>query len=211
MLSKNKWKSFALSFTYNTNKIEGSKLSFTEVKDIILINSVPAQASREDVEECIGLYKAINYVRKNFNQPITPELIKLLHRMVFHKTKSFAGNFREKPDENIVIVNKYGNIIAKPTSPQFVAKEISDLCNSTNERASDEDEPFRFHIAFENIHPFLDGNGRTGRLLLNLMLLKQGKKPYDIKFEDRVLYYTRLDYPSLENIKAFKEDYEKQQ
>ena len=62
----------------------------------------------------------------------------------------------------------------------------------------------RFHIEFEGIHPFIDGNGRTGRLLVNLELMKAGYPPIDIKFTDRMRYYDAFDHRS-EMVKLFGE------
>lgn len=200
---------FLINFTYNTNKIEGSRLSFEDVKSVIQYKKHPADVTNEDINECIGLYSTMSRLIDNLRLKITPVLIMQIHYDIFSNSKPFAGNFRSKPNESIVIVDGSGHTIGTTASPDEVYGDIEDLCKSHLSKLDDIYEIFRFHIRFENIHPFLDGNGRVGRVLLNYMLLQQNRNLIDIKYEDRFAYYRFFELNLKDGVKAFEDFYEK--
>ncbi len=207
MMQVSKKEDFLISFTYNTNKIEGSELSLTDVENIILYGKQPRNAKEDDIRECVGLYTTMKTLMSNFSFDVEPDFISIIHYNIFSESKPFAGRFRIKPDESVVIMDSHKNIVGETSPPDLVYEEIEDLCKSYNDNKDDLYEPFRFHIRFEHIHPFLDGNGRVGRVLLNYMLLKQHMDPIDIKYEDRAFYYSLFQMPIVEATKRFYDFY----
>ncbi|MEM3860166.1 MAG: Fic family protein [Candidatus Micrarchaeaceae archaeon] len=206
------WKEFAINFTYNTNAIEGSNLSLTDVRNILEKNIIPKEASSEDVAECYGLYKAINTIKDDLDKEgpskkLTLQYILKLHYIVFEKTKPFAGKFRSKKEDAVIIEDNFGHVISYPEMPDKVFTLMRDIVNIYNEDWINLNEIFRFHIRFENIHPFLDGNGRVGRLLLNYMLLRANKEPFDIKYNERNSYYKVFSGTIQEGGEMLKEMY----
>lgn len=199
---------FLINFTYNTNKIEGSKLSFEDVKNIIQNKKYPDGASYEDIGECLGLYSTMSGLIDDLSLEITPDLISGIHYKIFSNSKSFAGKFRESPDERVAIFAGSGKIVGTTTPPFAVRGEIESLCKSHATNKDDIYEPFKFHIRFEKIHPFLDGNGRVGRVLLNYMLLKQGRNPIDIEYKDRATYYDFFSVDIQDGVQEFKDFYD---
>ena len=199
---------FLIHFTYDTNKIEGSKLSFEDVENIIKNDKYPIDATNEDINECIGLYSTMLELFQKPNLKITPTLIKKIHYMIFSESKIFAGVFRSKPNERVAIFDNFGNLINRTTPPEKVRSEIKNLCDKHSLKTHDDIyEPFRFHILFEKIHPFLDGNGRVGRVLLNYMLIKQYRPLINIRYEDRLTYYGFLTTTLQDGTKAFANFY----
>lgn len=191
-LSEKDWKLFSEVFTYNTNAIEGSKLNQKEVKDVLENDKWP-EKSKEDIAETYGVDEAIRFIRGT-KEHISINLIKRIHQIVFKNSKSFAGKFRKKREEVVVMDNK-GNVVHEG-SPQsrinHLLKELVSWYDKNKNKYPALLLGAVVHNQFENIHPFADGNGRVGRILLNNILIKHGLPPINIDFKNRIEYYNTL-------------------
>ena len=191
-LSKRDWEVFSEIFTYNTNAIEGSKLNQKEVKDLLEKDRWPNK-SKEDIAEAYGVDEAILFIRWT-KEHISIELIKKVHKIIFKNSKSFAGKFRKKSEEVVVMDNK-GNVIhegAFQARINHLLKELIEWYEKNKSKYPALILAAVVHNQFENIHRFRDGNGRVGRILLNNILLKHGLPPMNIDFKNRVEYYNSL-------------------
>jgi Fic family protein len=192
-LSDLDWDKFKEAFTYNTNAIEGSYLESKEVKDILREDKWPEGKSKEDIAETYGVSEAIDYIRA-VEEHISLGLIKDIHRIVFKNSKAFAGEFRKKGVE-VVVADAYGNVIHRGAPSQKASKLLKDLADWYNDNKA-EYPPLVLaavvHNQFEMVHPFQDGNGRVGRILLNNILLKHNLPPLNIELRNRREYYAAL-------------------
>ena len=210
-LSKEDWKVFSELFTYNTNAIEGSRLNQKEVNDILEKDKWP-EKSKEDIAEAYGVDEAIRFIRGT-KEHLSIELIKKIHKIVFKNSKVFAGTFRKKGEE-VVIRDNRGNVVHEG-APQ---SRINHLLNELIKWYEQNKKKYPalilaavVHNQFENIHPFRDGNGRVGRILLNNILIKQGLPPINIDFKNRIEYYHSLKtYESNKDLKPTIELYIKE-
>lgn len=180
-----------LEWTYNSNAIEGNTLTLLETKVVLEGITVGGKTLREHLE-VINHRDAIYYIEeiiKN-NEPITEWTIRNIHRLVLKGIDDkYAGNYR---DQKVIIAG------AKhiPPEPFLIKEEMEKLINWYNgeaQRLHPVERAAMLHIIFVGIHPFIDGNGRTSRLLLNLELLKNGYPPVIIRNENRLKYYAALD------------------
>ena len=192
-LSEKQWEAFSEIFTYNTNAIEGSKLNQKEVKDLLEKDKWPDK-SKEDIAETYGVDEAIRFIRGT-KEHISIELIKNLHKLVFKNSKPFAGKLRKKGEEVVVMDNK-GNVVHEG-APQprinHLLKELIEWYNKNKSKYPTLILATVVHNQFENIHPFRDGNGRVGRILLNNILIKHNLPPINIDFKNRMEYYVSLN------------------
>lgn len=179
---------FLVEYTYNSNAIEGNTLTLRET-DMVLRGLTVDQKSLDEHLEVVGHKEAFDYVKKLVceHKELSEKVIKDIHYLVLADKKEDRGVYRRVP------VRIMGSI-HEPVQPYLIKNKMEELLE--NYKNSKEDiitRLARFHIEFESIHPFIDGNGRTGRLLVNLELLKAGYPPIDIKFTDRINYYKAFD------------------
>ncbi|MCD4739644.1 Fic family protein [archaeon] len=191
-LSDEDWMKFAELFTYNTNAIEGSKIDQKDAVQILEDGKWPDKP-KGDIAETYGVAEAVNYIRKTKTH-ISLELIKELHKIVFKNSKLFAGDFRGEGVE-VAVVDSLGQIVHRGAPSEKVSellKELVEWYKKHKKKYPPLVLAAVMHNQFENIHPFQDGNGRVGRLLLNNILLKHGLPPVNIEFSRRREYYASL-------------------
>ena len=179
---------FAVEYTYNSNAIEGNTLTLRET-NLVLRGLTIDRKPLKDHLEAVGHKEAFDYVRQLVTEhaPLTERIIKQIHYLVLADKKEDRGVYRRVPVRIMGAAHE-------PVQPYLIEPEMKRLLL----RYAECDEHIvtklaRFHIEFEGIHPFIDGNGRTGRLLVNLELMKAGYPPVDIKFADRISYYDAFD------------------
>jgi len=210
-LSKKDWKVFSAIFAYNTNAIEGSKLNKKEVRDLLEKDKWPNK-SKEDIAEAYGVDEALRFIRIS-KEHISIELIKKIHKIVFKNSKPFAGQLRKRGEE-VVIMDNRRNIVHEGAPQSRINYLLNELVFWYNRNKSEYPALVLgavVHNQFENVHPFKDGNGRVGRILLNNILIKHGLPPINIDFKNRAEYYVTLkEYEVNKNLKPTIELYLKE-
>ena len=179
---------FIVEYTYNSNAIEGNTLTLRET-DLVLRGLTIDRKPLKDHMEAVGHKEAFDFVSElvKDNVPISEGIIKQIHYLVLADKREDRGVYRRVPVRIMGAQHE-------PVQPYLIEPKMEqllyDFAASTEHIVT---KLARFHIEFEDIHPFIDGNGRTGRLLVNLELMKSGFPPIDIKFTDRIAYYNAFD------------------
>lgn len=201
-LSEKEWEIFSKVFTFNTNAIEGSELTQKEVSEVVGENKWPDK-SKGDIAEAYGVNEAIKFIRET-NEHFSLELLKEIHKLVFKNSKVFAGEFRKKGQE-VVVTSSSGKVIHEGAPQSRVIGLLNSLSNWYNKYRGKYPALVLaavVHNQFENIHPFADGNGRVGRIILNNILIKHGLPPINIRLSNRPEYYQVLqEYENKKNIR----------
>ena len=202
-LSEADWRNFTEEFTYDTNAIEGSTVSKQEVKQVLEDRRWP-EKSKEEISETLGVAEAVKYLRAT-RDPLSLELVLELHRVVFKNSKSFAGETRQKRGVDVSVVDGQGQLVHKGIPASQVDSQLRRLVRwyqSNRGKYPPLVLAAVVHNQFETIHPFQDGNGRVGRLLLIYILIQHGLPPLNIELEKRTAYYRALnEYQTTGNLR----------
>ncbi len=202
-LSEKDWLKFTEAFAFDTNAIEGSTVTAREAKSILERDEWPADRAKWEVAETYGVAEAIDYLRET-KEHVSLQLMAKLHEIVFKNSKGFAGKFRRKGVE-VAVVDSLGRVIhrgAPSTRVKSLLGELVKWYDGNKKKYPPLVLAAVVHNQFENVHPFQDGNGRVGRLLLNNVLLKHGLPPVNIELKHRREYYASLqEYEHRQNLR----------
>ncbi len=170
---------------YNSNAIENSTLTLKETEKILLEMEVSRNVSLREVFEAKNLARVMEYIRTKSSEELSKEIILFLHQMLIGNIdESIAGKLRKKGE-----YVRIGTFIA--TAPEHVESLLKE---ALIEYSSDSisyfvDKISKFHLQFETIHPFNDGNGRIGRVIINYQLYRLGYPGIIIREKEKTTYY----------------------
>lgn len=182
-----------IDLTYNSNHIEGSRLTHDETRYIFETNTIGIKdgvVNVDDIVETSNHFGCIDSVIDNAEKPLSESYIKELHFLFKTGTSDSrrdwfrVGDYKKLP-------NEVGG--TDTTAPEDVSQELKALLASYNgKKAVSIEDIIEFHVAFERIHPFQDGNGRVGRLIMFKECLKHNITPFIIDEEHKLFYYRGL-------------------
>lgn len=183
-------KEFIIEHTYNSNAIEGNTLTLQETQ-LVLQGITIDQKPLKDHLEAVGYKEAYEYMEQlaREQRELTLHEIRSIHSLVLADRQEDRGRFRRVPV-------RIAGAKTTPVQPYQIEPMMSALLadiDSLYRHLHVVEKVALFHLRFEAIHPFIDGNGRTGRLLMNLQLIKAGYPPINVKFSDRRRYYEAFD------------------
>ncbi|MEI8173516.1 MAG: Fic family protein [Deltaproteobacteria bacterium] len=172
---------------YNSNAIENSTLTLEETEKILLQINLDRYITEREIFEAKNLARVVSYINtKASEQELTLEVILLLHKMLIANIRDdIAGRFRQA-GEWVRVANHIA------PDPKEVVKRLEQMlaAYNANSRENIIKRIALLHLAFEYTHPFVDGNGRIGRVINNYLLIREGFVPVNIKFIDRKMYYS---------------------
>ncbi|WP_454953822.1 Fic family protein [Fusobacterium hwasookii] len=184
---------------HHSTAIEGNTLTQAETISILIHNFIPRDMSEREYYEVKNYRKVFNTLLEA-DRKITTELIKKYNKDIMENLHDLNGKF--KTTQNLILGVEF-----EPTKPYLVPFEIEDWCNNLSYRLDNtktNEEKVEIimdqHIKFEKIHPFNDGNGRTGRLLIIHSCLKEDLEPIIIPKEEKGKYINLLASENLKEL-----------
>lgn len=188
----NVYKACQCDFAYNSNHIEGSTLTHDQTVQIFDRETFSGTATVDDIVEARNHFRAFDHVLDTWDMPLSPDYLRAMHRILKSGTTDAAN-----PVMSVGEFKKFSNVIGgavsdvETASPKEAPRLVGDLIDSYEGKSVRQFEDIvHFHWELERIHPFSDGNGRVGRLVMFKECLRAGITPFIIT-EDIRLYYIR--------------------
>ena len=206
-----------IEMTYNSNHIEGSRLTKDQTRYIFETNTIGLEADEsanvDDIIETVNHFACFDYMLAHSSEQLSENMIKEFHRILKTGTSDArkdwfrVGEYKARP-------NVVGD--AKTAAPGRVAEEMGKLLSAYNRKNPISFEDIvEFHHRFESIHPFQDGNGRVGRIIMFRECLVNGILPFIIGHEHKMFYYRGLKEFNrekgylMDTCRAAQDEYEK--
>jgi len=184
-LKNNLYHNTQIMFAYNSNRIEGSSLSEEETKYIFEHNSNLNKDNMNDVIETINHFNLFDYILNHFNDKLDESSIKKIHLLLKQNTlDTNIGEYKTTENE----VGDHDTALPINVKPEII--KLLDWYNNLTEITVE--EIIDFHYKFEMIHPFQDGNGRVGRIIMFKECLKNNIIPFIIENDHKLFYYNGL-------------------
>jgi len=194
---------FYLSLTYHSNRIEGSSLSENDTAAILFQNAALPNKSLVEQIEAKNHRAALEYLFQYIAEkhPLDEKLILKLHAILMNAVKSDAGSYRNHAVRIMGVNVPTANYLKVPVLMKKLVKDINSKSDDLINKIAD------IHSRFEQIHPFADGNGRVGRLLMHAMALKNNLAPAVILQEKRRFYVAHLNKAQIKGDISLLEDF----
>ncbi|CAA6825093.1 MAG: Cell filamentation protein Fic [uncultured Sulfurovum sp.] len=190
-----------ISITHHSNAMEGTTLSFGETKELLANGSTAGGKPLSEQLVILGFAKAYDVVVREASNPsfkMTASFIKDLHYIMFEDALQVSSAFIEKPIGAYRLDERYiKGVDIKLSAPAKIAQDIENLLYQYDKSVLSLEEMASFHIKFEQIHPFTDGNGRVGRLLMAFQYIQNDLIPPLILNDNRREYFDALLQSSL--------------
>ena len=185
---------------YNSNAIENSTLTLEDTERILLGGEISRHMDLREVNEAQNLARVVDYIRTHHAESMSLDLLRLLHMMLLANIDdAIAGRFRS--------TGEYVRVGTHITpAPERIESLLTDLLvrYASDLGAHPVERLARAHLDFEHIHPFVDGNGRIGRVILNYLLYQQGFPPVIVRTKGKEKYYAMLrSYDTAGDVKPF--------
>ena len=182
-------KTFSVKFTYDTNRIEGSKLTYRETSDLLERGLTPRSKPVKDIKEAEA-HEKLFYEILDYKKNLTLQTVLYWHKKLFESTKpDIAGKLREYQ----VAISGSKFIPPSPVEIPVLLNDFFKWYNRNKEKTHPVELAALTHLKFVTIHPFGDGNGRISRLLMNFILHKHGFPLLNITYKNRNSYYNALE------------------
>lgn len=192
-LEKKQTEQFATTFTYNTNRIEGSTITLRETADLLERGISPSQRPVEDIKETEA-HKKVFTDMLAYKKEIALPTVLYWHKQLFQDTKpDTAGKIRQHP----IGISGSKFLPPYPIELDFLLRDFFDWYHENKKTLHPVQLAGLAHLKFVTIHPFGDGNGRLSRLLMNYVLHKNGYPMLIIPYSQRKSYYTALERSQL--------------
>ncbi|WP_339298087.1 Fic family protein [Paenibacillus sp. FSL R5-0623] len=189
--------------THHSCAIENNTITLSEAVSILLYRMIPGKVSVREFYELENHQLAFNYIIENIDQELTISFIHDVHSLLMDRLDHEKGHF--KSHENVIVGATFSTASPKET-PSLMDQWLLNLNNRIQKAKSSDDIILSIcssHIAFERIHPYSDGNGRTGRLLMMFLLLQNQVVPLVIQKKNKLEYFQFLEEQNAEGFAVY--------